>query len=66
MKKIKLILLILLFIVTIFNFIEFSYGEITISSKGRGETMYNDDGTWQFHCDNSSDNNCSLIVKPAV
>lgn len=61
MKKIAAIILLL--IATIFS-LSFLSAQVTIEGYGRGVTTVNPDGTWYFECDNSSNTNCSLTIKP--
>jgi len=60
-SKIKILILVALIIIT---FLSMNLMSVTvkIEGKGRGTTIYNDNGTWDFKCDNSTSKSCTLTV----
>ena len=60
-SKIKVLILVALIIIT---FLSLNLMSVTvkIEGKGRGTTNYYENGTWDFHCDNSTSDSCTLTV----
>lgn len=63
MKSIKILITCLLLGISIIVLSTLLNGTtVTIEGKGRGETVYNDDGTWTYRCIPDIVTTCSLKI----
>ena len=66
MNKIKILGIVVLIVMTVTAFTLLNSVEVTISGKGQPHVVYETDGSIDWSCNPTTQNNCTITVKPPV
>jgi hypothetical protein len=62
MKIVKILNVLFLLAIFIFSISLLAGGSVIVKSKGRGTTIFHDNGDWEGKCDNANDNPCTYTI----